>query len=217
MSEPEMPTHEPTRPPEIRRSALVGALSGLTVAMISLVGSSQVFDYLAVMSTGVIVGLALRFVVLMGLGALGAVLNQQGDSGQSFLATFQLGMVGPFFVTNLTLQTAISQSSPAPNPSRSSQLGEGIWTEAYRVLVAADSSPSQQLARGAGIPLSGDAFPLVFSCLMGLTLFSAIISVYLGTKGDNTQRMNSLIETYSTTWKMGFGALVGLLSGKAFS
>jgi hypothetical protein len=214
--ESKMPIPEPRNPSavnisDVKSSALIGALSGLTVALMSLVTSPEIWSSLAFASAGLLVGLVVRFVVLAALGALGAALNLQSGREQSFVSTFQLGMVLPLIVQNVILQTAVSANSEVRRVA-----SDGLWSAAYKIFVVADASPGQ-FARGAGVPLSGDAFTLVFTCLMGLTLFSAIISVYLGTKGDSSQRMNSLIETYSTTWKMGFGALVGLLSGKAFS
>ena len=86
---------------------------------------------------------------------------------------------------------------------------------------AAQGGTGQQILQGitgaAGPTATGDVFGfrLVFFCVLGLTIFSALINVYLASAAADTQRINTLIETYSTTWKLGFGAIIGLISGKA--
>ena len=61
------------------------------------------------------------------------------------------------------------------------------------------------------------AFKLVFCSVLGLTVLSLRVSVYLAIAYSPTpsEEIKRLIETCSTTWKMGFGAIVGLISGKA--
>ncbi len=59
-------------------------------------------------------------------------------------------------------------------------------------------------------------FKLVFLTVLGLTVLSIGIDLFLVMAVSNpTEQAKSLIETCSTTWKMGFGAIVGLIGGKA--
>ena len=58
-------------------------------------------------------------------------------------------------------------------------------------------------------------FNLVFLSVLGLTVLSLIVSLYLVTRDNPSEDMRRLAETCSTTWKMGFGAVVGLIGGKA--
>ena len=49
-----------------------------------------------------------------------------------------------------------------------------------------------------------------------LTLLSAGICVYLAPQATpDNEAIKSLIDTFSTTWKIGCGAFFGLLGGKA--
>ena len=59
-------------------------------------------------------------------------------------------------------------------------------------------------------------FKLIFVTVLGLTVASLIILCVMSIACSNmTQPQISLFETCSTTWKMGFGAIVGLIGGKA--
>jgi hypothetical protein len=54
--------------------------------------------------------------------------------------------------------------------------------------------------------------------IMGLALLSLGVSLVLVLMSSQfTPEAKSLFETTTTTWKMGFGAIVGLVGGKALS
>ena len=59
------------------------------------------------------------------------------------------------------------------------------------------------------------AFKWVFICVIGLTLLSLMVSIYLVSMPNPSEDVKRLVETCSTTYKMGFGAVVGLIGGKA--
>ncbi len=61
-------------------------------------------------------------------------------------------------------------------------------------------------------------FTQIFYGALALTILSLIVYVWAIMEYlSPTQEIKGLIETCSTTWKMGFGAIVGLLGGKAMT
>jgi len=57
-------------------------------------------------------------------------------------------------------------------------------------------------------------FKLIFRTVTALTVLSLTLSVILAAFGGDSEQMQSAIEACSTTYKMGFGAIVGLIGGK---
>ena len=68
--------------------------------------------------------------------------------------------------------------------------------------------------RTAGRPIEAN-FRLIFFSIIGLTLFSALANMYLVSVPAHTDAVRSATEGFSTTWKLGFGAVVGLIGGIA--
>ncbi len=58
------------------------------------------------------------------------------------------------------------------------------------------------------------AFKLTFITVLVLTVLSAAIVVYLAGIHNPTEEQKRLVETFASSWKMGFGAIVGLIGGK---
>lgn len=58
------------------------------------------------------------------------------------------------------------------------------------------------------------AFVITFFSSLFLTVLSLGVSVYLVGVQPATEETKSLLATCSTTWKMGFGVIVGLIGGK---
>jgi hypothetical protein len=72
--------------------------------------------------------------------------------------------------------------------------------------------------RTATILTLPSVFKLVFLCMIGLTLLSLAVTLFLLIRFNApSEDVKRFIETCSTTWKMGFGAVVGLFGGKALS
>lgn len=70
-----------------------------------------------------------------------------------------------------------------------------------------------QLTEGIILLRMSQQFKLIFLTALILTLISLGLSVSLSMEIHPTILQIKLFEICSTTWKMGFGVLVGLLSG----
>ena len=57
-------------------------------------------------------------------------------------------------------------------------------------------------------------FKLIFGTVVALTTLSLVLSVLLATFGSDSEQVKSTMEACSTMYKMGFGAIVGLIGGK---
>ncbi|MFJ9816033.1 hypothetical protein ACIRU3_12285 [Streptomyces sp. NPDC101151] len=57
-------------------------------------------------------------------------------------------------------------------------------------------------------------FKLIFSTVAVLTTLALILNVLLAAFGDNSEQVKAAVEACSTTYMMGFGAIVGLIGGK---
>lgn len=61
-------------------------------------------------------------------------------------------------------------------------------------------------------------FKLIFLSVLSLTILSLIVTIVLAVFVKSpSPAVQGTIETCSTTYKMGFGAIVGLIGGKALS
>jgi hypothetical protein len=56
---------------------------------------------------------------------------------------------------------------------------------------------------------------MVFATVVGLTLIAMLLSVLLALLGGDSQQAARAAEACTTTYKMGFGAIVGLVGGKS--
>jgi hypothetical protein len=58
-------------------------------------------------------------------------------------------------------------------------------------------------------------FELVFATVVGLTLIALLLSVLLALAGGDSEQAARAAEACTTTYKMGFGAIVGLICGRS--
>ena len=58
-------------------------------------------------------------------------------------------------------------------------------------------------------------FKLIFSTVAALTALALILTVLLAAFGGDSEQVKAAAEACSTTYKMGFGAIVGLIGGRA--
>jgi len=59
------------------------------------------------------------------------------------------------------------------------------------------------------------AFKLVFLSVLSITVLSIVLSCPLALLGAASPEKSALLQACLTTWKLGFGAIIGLLGGKA--
>lgn len=58
------------------------------------------------------------------------------------------------------------------------------------------------------------SFKLIFSTVVALTVLALILNVLLAMFGSDSEQVKASAEACSTTYKMGFGAIVGLIGGR---
>ena len=58
-------------------------------------------------------------------------------------------------------------------------------------------------------------FKLIFLSVLGITVLSMVLSCYLWASNPASAEKSALMAALMTTWKLGFGAIIGLLGGKA--
>ena len=93
-------------------------------------------------------------------------------------------------------------------PDAAPEEARELSSEAKAVIAALSASPVKSVS---------PAFKLAFSAVVILTVVSAVgATVIAFTAGDPLPpNQQAIFETFNTAWKMGFGAIVGLLGGKA--
>jgi hypothetical protein len=68
----------------------------------------------------------------------------------------------------------------------------------------------------SGSPVTlGPFFKLVFLTVAIFTFVSLAVDIGVVVAGSHSEASKNLLESCSTTYKMGFGAIIGLIGGKA--
>jgi hypothetical protein len=226
MASPQPQTSEERQ--ELLRRVIAGCLGGVSVAIMSSFVNLSQFDIigLAHVTTGYLVGLILRVSLF---GFLGAMWVFQMPSGTARSVSFQLGMI-PYLFVLLTSQNyfgkeILPRAETAP-PSRAVLYRPGeslplIWYVEERTTPSTNPSPSGVIAgltgtTPANATITGMGFWIVFGVVSIFTLLSGIANVYMVVANVASTHAVNLIDNFNTTWKLGFGAIIGLIGGKAF-
>ena len=214
--------------PAIQRFAL-GGLGGLTLVLLDFVAS----DFRIVVEDAnvyTLVGYSLRAFALMFIGGLNAFMYSDEFSR---IKLFQLGIAMPALIAYMISATAVAVPGDREFASTAA-IFEGFSpipvanavepeTEITTTGTKEQSSPGVELILG----LTGrerppkatiedtlkPAFKLAFFSILGLTVMSALANLYLLGIANPAATVISSIESFSTTWKLGFGAIVGLIGG----
>ena len=80
--------------------------------------------------------------------------------------------------------------------------------------MSSDAASPKQSSTTITVTLT-PAFKLVFLSVLGITVLSMVLSCYLVASGAASEDKTALVQACLTTWKLGFGAIIGLLGGKA--
>ena len=64
-------------------------------------------------------------------------------------------------------------------------------------------------------PYPARHFRLIFATVVALTVLALILNVFLSIAGGDSEQVRTAVETCSTTYKMGFGAIVALLGSRS--
>lgn len=222
---------------ELLYRVIAGCLGGITVSIMSSLGSLAYPEVFMNLSPPYILGLALRTVVF---GLLGAMWVFQAPRGVPQTVAFQLGMI-PYIFIGL----AFTNTSPAKMvfpPERSSLYerppaaltvynetvsAARVWSiQASRDSTPTSANPAMNPGSGliaglTGVPPSyapgtGIGFWIIFGVVSLFTLLSGIANVYLVVANATSANAISLVDNFNTTWKLGFGAIIGLIGGKTF-
>lgn len=76
-------------------------------------------------------------------------------------------------------------------------------------------SPARQQPSSVFTVTLTPTFKLVFLSALSITILSVILCCPLAILGAETPEKKALFEACLTTFKLGFGAIIGLLGGKA--
>ena len=77
----------------------------------------------------------------------------------------------------------------------------------------APRSPTAHTAESQADPAR--RFRLIFTTVVALTVLALILDVVLALIGSESEKVRAASETCATAYKMGFGAIVALLGGRA--
>ena len=108
------------------------------------------------------------------------------------------------------IENGTSENLPITVKFELAQEGVGEQTEARaeNFLGGLTAQPRQA---GQDDP-KASKFQLIFLSILALTFFSALANLYLVTLQSAADSVRNATEGFATTWKLGFGAVVGLLA-----
>jgi hypothetical protein len=218
-------------------ASLSGSLGGLSIGLMQALFTFTAVDlnHLALSLTpGYLVGTMIRVTLFAFLGAMWAF---QASTMFAFKAyrtqpphiSFQLGMIPALFVIMVTstafvttkplVKTSLAEVSTPLSFASLGSRGENILlAQAQETKQAKESNVLSGLtgtppAAGGG---SGYGFWIIFGVVSIFTFFSGVANIYLVVGSVDATKAATLVDNFNTTWKLGFGAIIGLIGGKSF-
>lgn len=211
------------------KRVLVGGLGGASLTLVQVIQAP-----LEDLSLGYGLGFLVRLLFTFGFSGFIVLQWEEVTSTQK---VFILGMAFNGLFTGVLAPTIVRQVTPPRSqptatlaepytvhvslPGTSPAFAQSADPKASRDKPEVPSKQVQDFLKGvaplpAQIP-STIGFIAVFGSVISLTVLSLLVSLYLVTRPNQNDDMRRLIETCSTTWKLGFGAVVGLIGGKSLS
>ena len=209
-SEPDPPRSRVVR-------AAVGGIAGLVPVSVTFV-LIDLHTTFACITPATLLGYFARVALFLGLGAA-TVLQYPRET--DLKKVFHLGIAYPALLGTLFASLAAAQTFQEPDWRRmrpSAMVSVGLLSTAAE-RVASDPKGDTGLGRGLFGPVriseASTEFRLILGCVVALSLVSLFAGIGLAVAVNQTPAIERLIESCSTTWKLGFGAIVGLIGGKA--
>ena len=179
-----------------------------------------------------LLGQALRWMFFVMLGGLLAWLYK--DVKELYLL-FHIGLSAPAILVSLLLppetitiekyqrarlaseSAAFDSAASIPVAMAQGEQGSEEETSDSTARPGAGSTSFERGVKGERfVPAAEARFRLVFYSVLGLTLFSALANIFLiivprSSDEKSSGQMIGAVEAFATTWKLGFGAIIGLV------
>lgn len=202
----------------MRKRLLIGCLAGVFLMLLRLLSIdfsslAQIVDISYLFGLGI----ALNFLLILMITIVFA-LSQRPNLDAIIL--FQLSLVPGLLIMQLLTASVNILTIETHNADNSFYLKTANYSNMEIIQISEQTvakTPIDEFTSGLigkGVPQkTGSTFILAFYAVIALTVFSALVNIALALSGRAGAQIITLIESFNTTWKLGFGAIIGLIGG----